>query len=286
MKEHAITYVGAAIISLLLFTTIFAFVSNSKNKRNLNEEKLQTESLLSEKLLIQKELDNLKSDQAALSSKNEATEKLLASTELKLAEREKRISSLTKNNNSLNKTVQELADLQNEKADLDKIYADLKLEHEKGLAQARELQSSVSALEAQKSEITGKFRDAELYNSDNFVVYGTRGKTKEKLTLRACRTKQLNMNFEVPQSLTEAISFTILTPSGTLITPENQALSWDFIQDPGNFTASLSSVTGEFEQSREVVLKYAPKEKLTSGEYKIQILCGIVNIGNCRIKLK
>ena len=33
-----------------------------------------------------------------------------------------------------------------------------------------------------------------LYDSDNFMVYGSRGK-KEKLTFWACRTKKLNINF-------------------------------------------------------------------------------------------
>ena len=86
--------------------------------------------------------------------------------------------------------------------------------------------------------------------------------------------------------MNETISFKIITPAGTTITPEDKSLSWTIEQNSWNFTASLSSVTGEFEASRKVVLTYTSKEKLKSGEYKIQIFSNDKNIGNCRVKLK
>jgi len=46
------------------------------------------------------------------------------------------------------------------------------------------------------------------------------------------------------------------------------------------------SVIAEFEQSRQVVLNYASKERLAKGEYRIQILSNGNNIGNCRIMLR
>jgi hypothetical protein len=78
----------------------------------------------------------------------------------------------------------------------------------------------------------------------------------------------------------------LTTPSGTTINPDDKSLTWTFPQDSRNFTASLSTITGEFEQSRQVVLNYLPKGKLAKGEYKIQIYSGDKNIGNCRIVLK
>lgn len=285
MNDSTKIIAGIVIIILLLFAAVFGFISNSKNKRKLNSEKLQSESLLSEKLLIQKDLDRIKSELSALQSKNDATERSLAETELKLAEKEKRIASFTRDNNALTRSRNELTELQKAKADLDLSYANLKSEHERAQAQNTELQNSITSLEAQKKELSDKMQQSGLYDTDNFEVYGSRGKNKEKLTFWACRTKKININFEVPQSLTEVISFKIVTPSGTTITPDDKALSWSF---PGShkFTASLSPVSGEFEQSRLVVLTYASKKKLEKGEYKIQILCNSTNIGNCRVKLK
>ena len=104
--------------------------------------------------------------------------------------------------------------------------------------------------------------------------------------IKASRAKKLNLAFEVPQNLTEAISFKVVTPSGKIINADDKSLTWTFPLDSRSFTASLSTTTGEFEQSRQVILNYVPKGKLAKGEYKIQILNDGSNIGNCRIMLR
>jgi hypothetical protein len=154
------------------------------------------------------------------------------------------------------------------------------------MVQNKDLQNTLSSLESEKKGLALQFENAQKVNTDNFMVTATRGKKTERIVIKATRTKKLNMTFEVPQSLTEAISFKIITPSGATINPDEKSLSWKFPLDERNFTASLSGVTGEFEKSRQVVLNYAPKEKLVRGEYKIQILSDGKNIGNCRIMLK
>jgi uncharacterized membrane protein YhiD involved in acid resistance len=69
MNNKTLTTVGAIIIALLLLSTVYAFISNAKNKKNLKAEMLQTESLTSEKQAVQQELEKLKTDFAALSDK-------------------------------------------------------------------------------------------------------------------------------------------------------------------------------------------------------------------------
>lgn len=278
--------IGIAIIILLLLLTAGGFYFNSKNKKNLNAEKLRTESLLSEKLQVQKELDKIKNDMASLLTKSQASEKELAESQASLSDKEKRIAYLSRQLSSQNKSKSEMEELQKEKAALDNSYASLKSEYDKLAAQGQDLKNSLASLEAEKNELTKKIDNAALYETDNFMAFGSRGNKKDKLTFWACRTKKLNLNFEVPQSLTEEISFRVTTPSGKVINPEDKSLTWKITQDPRNFTASLSMLSGEFESSRQVVLTYQSKEKLERGEYKIQILCKDVNIGNCRLKLK
>jgi len=278
--------IGIAIIILLLLGTVGFAILNSKNKRNLRAERLTTESLVSEKQQIQQEVDKLANDLAALQAKNEAAEQTLAETKADLADKERRLANVSRQVNTLTKDQSELAELQKVKEELDNSYSELKSEYEKQLALSTELQNSITALEAEKTSLASRIEEITLYDSDNFMVYGSRGKKREKLTFWAFWTKKLNMNFEVPQSLTENISFSITTPTGAIITPENSSLSWIVLPDKATFTASLSSVSGEFEPSRQVVLTYARKEKLDKGEYKIQILCNDINIGNCRVRLK
>jgi myosin heavy subunit len=285
-RQKTIIYVGAVIIALLLIGIFLMLGSNKKNKRNLNNEKIASEKLLSEKLNGEKELTKLQADFSSLKQKSDANTKLLAETNTKIAESEKRINSLSGENRSLRANRKELEDLKKVKADLEKESSRLQSDYEKLLAQNKDLQNSLSSLETEKNNLAIQFEKAMKINTDNFLVTATRGKKTEKIVIKASRTKKLNMTFEVPQSLTEAISFKIVTPSGTTINPDDKTLSWTFPLDSRSLTASLSTVTGEFEQSRQVVLNYAPKGKLVKGEYKIQILCDNNNIGNCRIILK
>jgi len=286
MKEKTLINAGIIIIVILLITTTIAFMSNLKNKRNYNEEKLQNESISSQKNQVSQELDKVKSDMAALTTKRESEEKELAETESKLAETEKRIAHMSKENSSLMKDKNELVQLQKAKSDLDKVYENLKLKQETALSRIKELENSAIILDAQKKELTGNLANAEMYRTDNIEVYGSRGNKKDKFTFFARRTKKLNLNFDVPQSLTEAISFKIITPAGTTITPEDKSLTWLIEPEPKNLTASLLSVPGGFDASRKVALTYTSKDKLNSGEYKIQIFSNEKNIGNCRLKLR
>lgn len=284
-RQKTVTYVGAIVIVLLLIGIVITSVSNSKRKKNLNAEKLTSEKLLSEKLSVEKELAKLQADFSALKQKSDANAKLLAETNNKIADIEKKINALSGENRSLRSNRKELEELKKIKADLEKESAQLKSDYDKLMAQNKDLQNSLSTLETEKKNIALQLENAKKINTDNFLVTATRGKKTEKIVIKASRTKKLNMTFEVPQSLTEVISFKIVTPSGTIINPDDKSLTWTFPMDSRNFTASLSFVTGEFEQSRQVVLNYVPKVKLLKGEYKIQILCDGNIIGNCRIML-
>jgi len=286
MNQRTTTFVLGAVIAVLLIGFILAIGSNAKNKRNLASERLATEKYLSERSVIEKDLTKLKADFSALQLKSDDNARLLSESVTKLEENMKRINALSGENRMLRSNKTELADLKKTKSELEMEFSRLKSENERLLAKSNELQNSLKLLEEEKSKIASQFEKASLYNSDNFLVTATRGKKNERLVVCATRAKKLNMTFEVPQSLTESVSFKITTPSGTTLNPDDKSVSWFFPLDSRNLTASLSSVSGEFEQSRQVVLNYSPKEKLAKGEYKIQILSNGNNIGNCRLMLR
>jgi predicted nucleic acid-binding Zn-ribbon protein len=285
-NQRTITYVLGAIIAILLIGLIFTYVSNVKNKKSLSAEKLTSEACLSEKQKLETNMGILNNDLSVLKQQSDANEKLLSESKFKIAENEKKINSLTGENRSLRTSKKELAELKETKDALDRDYSLLKTENEKLLAQGKELQNSIKTLEAEKNDLATQLNKARLYNTDNFLANATRGKKTEKTVIRASRAKKLNITFEVPQSLTETISFKIVTPTGTTINPDDKEISWFFPVDSRNLTASMSFVTGEFEQSRQVVLNFASKTKLVKGEYKIQIFSNGNNIGNCRIMLR
>ena len=286
MKEKTWTYAGTIIIVVLLITTSVAFISNAKNKRNYKEEKLRNETVSQQNQQVSQELDKVKGEMAALTTKKESEDKEMAQTESRLTKTENRIAYISKENSSLMKDKDELAQLQKSKSDLDKVFEDMKLKQETASSRIKELENSAILLDAQKKELSGKLADAEKYRTDNVQIYGLKGNKNEKVTFLARRAKKLHLSFDIPQNLTEAISFKIITPSGTTISPENKSISWLVKPDSGNLTASLSSFPGEFDASRKVALTYTPKEKLKKGEYMIQIYSNDKNIGNCRLRLR
>ncbi|MBE0654277.1 MAG: hypothetical protein IH594_10800 [Bacteroidales bacterium] len=282
----SVVYIEAAVIAVLVIALILAVVSNSKNKKNLKSELITSELRLNEKQAADRDLEKLRSELAVLKQQSEANAKLLSESEIKIAESEKRINALSNTNRSLRGNTKELDELKAAKSELEKEYSQLKTDNERILARSENLQSSLDSLEKEKIGLAAELEKNMLYKVDNYMVTATRGKKTEKIVICASRTKRLNVAFEVPQSLTETISFRIVTPSGSTINPDDKGISWFFPVDARNLTASLSSATGEFEQSRKVVLNYAAKTKLVKGEYQIQIVSDGNNIGNCRIMLK
>ena len=286
MEQKTITYTGAGIIAVLVLALILAIGSNAKNKKNLGKEKTNSESLLLEKQKLESNLEKLNSDLSRLNQQSDANARLLEESNLKIAENEKKNKALSGEVKMLRSDKMELADLKKAKADLDAEYSQLKSERDRILVQNKDLEKSIASLENEKSDLTAQIEKARLYNTDNFLVTATRGKKTEKIVIRASRTKKINMSFEIPQNLTETISFKIGTPGGAIINPEDKGLSWFFPLDSRKLTASLSAVTGEFEPSKQVVLNYVSKGKLAKGEYKIQIFSNGNNVGNCRIMLR
>ena len=286
MKDHAIAYVGAGIISLLLFTTIFGFVSNSKNKRNLRAELERTESLQAENLMVKGVLDKLRTDYAALQIRSDSANQRIAENETDLSDRDRRIASLSRSGAAaLNRSREEVEQLQTEKSGLEQNIADLKKENENMGAQNENLQTSIENLEAQRNDVTSRFENSVTYDADNFAAYASRGKNQEKLTIKARCAKRLNVNFDVPQNLTDPVIFQIVTPSGATINPEDKGISLTF-SDPKNLTAGLTGSGIQGQTGRKVDLKYTAEEKLAKGEYQIRLISNNINIGNCRLLLK
>lgn len=282
MQGRIINILGASIIAILAFTTVIGFAKNSDSKQNLNDEKLRSEKLLSEKLLVEKALDKLKIESASLRLRSEENNRKLVAAETKLTDSEKKIRSLSREFSIRSKKEQEHLLRQN--AVLEKDYASLLADNGKLREKNSTLENIKAGLESEKHLIQQRLEEEMTYNADNFKIYGTGGKSG-KLTFYACRTKNIEVNFDVPQSLSETVGFNITTPSGEMITPANEALNWSLSDAAGTFTADLDG-TGETEKSRNISLVYSPGRKLQKGEYKIGIICNGNTIGSCRVQLK
>ncbi|MEN6618840.1 MAG: hypothetical protein ABFC28_05005 [Rikenellaceae bacterium] len=272
-RESRVPLILTVLVIILAISSLLLLRAYSTKKADLKSELLRSENLLSEKLATEKELDKIKTDFTELQGKIATTEKLLTEVEFKLNEKEKKINSLAGANNSLLENKKELEELHIIKTNLEKDLAELKRNFENILVQNTELQSDVSSLQAEKHNLSARLEQVISYNTDNFLINALKNQKKEKLTIRAARTKRLNLTFDVSNSLTEKISFKLITPSGATINSDDNEFS------------SVSRESSE-EGSRKVDFTYSPKEKLEKGIYKVEILYKGNNIGNSRIKLK
>ncbi len=287
MKEKRVRLAGSAIIVVLLIIAGIAFFSNSRNKRNLRQEKLQNESIMSQKNKATEDLDNIKSDLTALKSKEETTNKALASEKTILKEKERRIAYMSKENSSLMKDKNELAQLKKSKTELDKSYQDLELQHETALSLIKDLENSKIALDSERKELMSELESSQKDRIDNVELYASRGNRKDKITFIARRARELNLSFDTPLSKADAISYKIISPSGKIINPEDKLSAWAILDhSPQNMTASLSSASADPENARKIELKDNSKDKLISGVYTVQVFSDNKDIGNYKLKLR
>jgi len=281
MEDRTTTYIGGGVIVILLFLTIYGFVSNSKNKKNLLAEQAQTENLRNDNQQVKEELDKLKNEYGSLSSKSDSTSKKLASTEEKVSQSNRRIAALSKENKTLNQSKLELEELQKSKAELDNTYANLQREYDRSIAQYKDLENKLAATETQRNDVIARLEKTEMYNADYFLVTATKGKN-DKLVNRASKVDKLSISFNVPQNLKDSVTYRIETPAGTALNPT----SFFIPKDEQHYTAGLYGVFHEIKSPREVSLTYIPEEKLEKGEYRIQLISNGNPIGNCRLTLR
>lgn len=279
--------IGSVVFAALLIVALLLTIGSvRKANKNLNDEKLHSEQLTAEKAQLTGELDKTKADLATLKSQYDENEKLLAETKSKLDAAEKRARSLAGQAAAYANAKKELETLQQTKESLEQQLSSLKSEYDRLLARSNELQAANTRLEQEKKQLEEQLAEARTYDADNVMVTAVRGKTTEKIVAVARRTKKLNIAFDVPKSLTENISFKITTPGGQTLTAENSNISWKISENAGNLIASLSPVTGQFEEARQVTLTFTPKDKLAAGIYSIELICKDKTIGHCRIKLR
>ncbi|OFY44271.1 MAG: hypothetical protein A2X18_01280 [Bacteroidetes bacterium GWF2_40_14] len=259
------------LIVILAITSGLLLKANYTKKTNLKSELTRSEQLLSEKLTIEAELDKTKAAVVDLQTKQADKEAELAEIQGKLYERERRIKVLSGVNTELLKSRIEAAELRKAKADLEKEQADLKLSYKASEKEIETYKSTIGAMEAQKTILNARLEKALTYNTDNFLINATKWLKKEKLTTRAVRAKKLTVTFDIPTKLTDKVSFKLVSPSGNIVSSDDN---------------SITLISKDNLNSREIEFTYTPLGKMEKGIYKIEIQYKGNVIGNSRIQFR
>jgi hypothetical protein len=283
-KEQIIAAAATALLFISLIATGYYYSSNNTLKLGLNKEKLTSESLLSEKLALIKETERLKADITSWIGKNEKTDKLLADAKTQVEGMENTIKGLRRETASIPALRREIRELGQLRQTLENQIAQLEQTNRNNERRINDMANELTAL---KSDLAfARSQVVPVNITDGFRVESFRGRKNNRLTANANRTKKLVVSFEIPQTMAENIKFNIVTPDGKEVTSESADLSYEIIDDGRYLTASLSPITGNFEISRRIEMTYSPKQKLSSGNYKIEILHNEKVAGSCQVRLR
>ncbi|UXP32486.1 hypothetical protein N6H18_00660 [Reichenbachiella agarivorans] len=292
-KESAIAVVATILLFMSLIGVVMYKSSNASLKSDLDTERLKSESLLSEKLSINKEIHKLKGEMSSLMGKNTELDKFLNSANKTLASKESEIKALKKENLTVKSLQKQLAEIKGIKKDLEKQIAALNMNMEEMARNNRkteELNNTIANLQSENAILDENTKLLSALVAQNFRVESLKGK-KERLTVNSKATRKLMVGFDVPQNVTEDVSFKITTPEGKLLNSNDKSISYRVIEDKdsmmeNDFYVSLSPSIGDFDVSKRIEMSYKPKEKLSSGIYKIDIYNRDLKLGSCQIRLK
>jgi hypothetical protein len=278
--------ITAIIIALLLISTvgvIFYRKSNSSLKGDLRDEKLRSEALLSEKLSIEKETIKLKNDIQNWMGKSQKTDRLLEEALEKIQGMESTIGRLRRENSAMAVLKKEFEALKGIRDQLEKQMA---LNESNSSSRIKELQQELTSVKGELDQLRTAYNAKPDNLTNDFRVETSRGKQKPRLTVNAARTKRLALSFEIPESLSNEVTFNIITPQGRIIKSGQPGLTVRILDDNRNLTASLSPVSGTFEISKRMEMTYKPDKKLEPGIYQVNILHKDNKIGSCQLKLR
>lgn len=256
---------------------------NGSLEAGLQNEKLKSESLLSEKLLLEKDLQRIRGQLTTLEGNNSDLDNLVKSTSEKLNRQEADYLRMKRENQSLSqikKQRQELialqSQLENELQALKESYAQLE-------SRNSELNMTIASLQERNKVLSDDLNRAMFASLDQSQIQAVKGKS-ERLTVKASRAKKLIATFEVPANLKQ-LSFRILDAKGAALTQDDGAIASTILPSEKNYIASANDNSAG-NKLQKVEMTFAPKKKLKTGVYTVEILNENLYVGSLKVKLK
>jgi hypothetical protein len=276
-------FVISVLIAGILLLILYCFYITAQYSNaivGLEREQLQNESLLAEKLSVEKNLfkasrslNVLKMSQADLSSR-------LAKKGARLREEVKLSESLEQKIDTLH---QRLIQFVNERSTSEKELNLLRSRNSDLLSRQMHLHDSLLLMSASMNRLKFKKQTKQMF-IDKTIVTATKRMSK-RLTIRAGRTKQLQVSVNIPQNLT-GLHFSLNGPDGFIDDEKSGRLSYSLINNSGIQTASLAKFVGPSKEDQTIEVTYIPTDKLKQGIYEFSVFNDDGYVGSTSIRLK
>lgn len=268
-RAWRVSVVALSALALLSFaTTIYQEGAKHAAIDEMNESKLTAERLLGEKLQLEKTIVELngtivRGDQALSASERKASELLLRVEAAVLHAR-----GLEAAARKGNKAVREATELRAQQQQLD-------LQLTASRANERNAQEQLDRILKERDMLLARMEEmgqaARMVN--NAAVEALQGR-KHRLTVRARRTNEIRMAFDLPEAMAKGASFKIITPAGRNFTGADPEISLaDGGTDDGGMASTLLvPMSVPMERAARVHLRFKPQSKLEAGTYRIDVL--------------
>lgn len=291
MKSENKIKVTALVVTVLFITSLGIMIHhvnvNSGLEKDLVSQKLKSEKLLSEKLNLDKQIKNFKNNLASLQGKNAQLDKYLKEANKKVSEREMTISKLNKDNASLAYFKKEYEALKKMQAGLDEQIALLSNSNKDLNSKLEQKDQMLILLQKEQKELMTKYNKLEQDKlfADNFRIESLK-KKNDKLTVKASRTKNIMVSFDVPEHLMgkvdeKSFKLELVKPVGVKVEGNQLVTLYDINEEV--LTAGLTTYVGK--NAKRAQISFKPTEKLQKGIYTVSIYEGKELLGNAQIRL-
>ena len=280
-----------ALITTVLFFAALSGLLVLQNKnwdldQVLQDTRIQQERLVSEKLQLEKSIAQYKSELTKKSTEN-------SGLSFQIAEQLAQIESIQKENKRFRSTASQVDALKKQKGELEAMLKVI----EKDM---KNMNNTISDLTAENSKMRNENKDLASNNAklndqvnalqevaiNNALVEAVQGKKKQKLTVVAKRTKELKMEVDLPASMVQNLKLKVIDPQGKEMTDKDGTASITEVINDHSLTASLTLVEGELVSAKRMKMEFAPKSKLKSGTYTLEVSNGAKSLGRVQIKLR
>lgn len=282
-RRMRVAVIALALLAAGAVTTTGYFLSERASfRKNADTGKLDQERLLGDKLQVEKRL----AEQGVISSRDKEA---LSGSETRIAELERRVQEARNRNHGLESKANGYDRMRKELAEQKALYTALEARAGGQQLSEQELRAQLDKLATERDALMARIehQQAGAQMVNNAVVDATHGR-KAKLTVKARRTNNLRMAFDLPEHLAANASFKIITPGGKSFSGNDPSISMTMDQVEPEALASIdlmSGITPGVRASR-VNLSFTPKTKLEPGTYRIDIWSGDTYLNTVLLNLR
>lgn len=285
------TKLYAGTVTILLFAAIttagMLFDVKGDLQLDLNNSQLKNEKLLSEKLQLDREISQLKGEMITLTSHSSELNSRLETANGRIVEQEKNINQIRKQNNSMKKELDAMRKL---KAQLEIEVDNLKAANQALTTANKQLEKDMNGLVAENSALKDKLKNAAVLKASNFRVEVMR-KRQDKLTVKASRTHQVSVSFDLPESAMASLGkskvyMVISGPNGKTMTEVGATKKTIYADGlKMEFTPTLTKEVDLGRGHQRITIAYHPENEMSEGLYKVELYTDNLFLGNSQFRL-